>query len=232
MKGIVASGRGEGKKYVGIEGYKRHFLKMGIAPYPGTLNIIVGDRMVRDLKEMGGIRIEGFYEKGKKYGRVECFPVNIFGENALLVLPEKSRYKDIVEIVAERNLRERYGIRDGDEVILFFNPFVKKCREMKLFATPYIGKRISKITVFYDDPFTNGRRDLCYFTEKENEREYRKTVAGREIACIPFYRNLKTSYATLMKFINERGYHIMYPPRIVKYSCLSEWQIEIKSTPH
>ncbi len=231
MKGIVTSGKGEGKKYVGMEVYKKQFLRMGILPYEGTLNLIVGEKAINDLKKMGGIRIEGFLSKGKKYGGVECFPIDVMGEKALLILPEKSRYNDIVEIIAEKNLRKKYGIKDGDEISFSFKPFVKKSRIMKTFATPHVGRRISRVTVFYDPPFMTGRRDLCYFLEKGGEGEYKKTIVSGNVACIPFYRNSKTSYNSLMKFIREMKYSIMYPPRIVKYSQLSEWQIEVKITP-
>ncbi len=226
MMGIVTSGRGEGRKYILLEEYKKQFIeKLGIEPFPGTLNLKVGKEIVNDLRKINGIEVKGFIDD-KEYGNVKAFPIKFKNEDAFLILPEKSKYEDVVEIVAKENLREKYKLKNGDKVSFSFLPFIKKTK-YKTYALPYIGKKEEKITIFYDSPFSKGRRDLCYFNEKEDT--YRKTIVGFNTASIIFDNNAKKAFLTLLGFIKENKYSIMSPPRKVKYSVLKEWQIEVKT---
>ncbi|MCD6331491.1 MAG: DUF120 domain-containing protein [Thermoplasmata archaeon] len=225
MMGIVISGKGEGRKYVLLDGYKKQFKeKLGIEPFPGTLNLKVEKEVVNDLKKTNGIEIKGF-SGDKEYGNVKAFPIKFKKEKAFLILPEKSNYEDVVEIIAEENLRDKYNLKDGDKVSFPFLPFIKKTK-YKTYALPYIGKKEEEITIFYDSPFSKGRRDLCYFNEKKDT--YRKTIVGFNTASILFDNNAKKAFLTLLDFIKENKYSIVSPPRKVKYSALKEWQIEVK----
>ena len=231
MKGIISGGRGEGRKFISIYEYKKQFIEnLNMNPYPGTLNLKVDENVVKDLKKSGGIILNGFSKNGIEYGRVSCFPVEIKNEKCFLLLPEKSEHNDVVEIIAEENLRNKYGFKNGEELKLNFTPFIKKCKKLNLYATPYIGKNTSQITIFYDYPFKRGRRDLCFFENSGNERIYKKTIAEREIASIIFERNERNSYKNLLKFIEENNYSVMSPTRKIKYSVLSEWCIEVKTS--
>jgi len=225
MMGIVTSGKGEGRKYVLLDGYKKQFKeKLGIEPFPGTLNLKVEKEVVNDLKKTNGIEIKSF-AGDKEYGNVKAFPIKFKKEKAFLILPEKSNYEDVVEIIAEENLRDKYNLKDGDKVSFSFLPFIKKTK-YKTYALPYIGKKEEEITIFYDSPFSKGRRDLCYFNEKKDT--YRKTIVGFNTASILFDNNAKKAFLTLLDFIKENKYSIVSPPRKVKYSALKEWQIEVK----
>lgn len=118
--GEVVSGVGEARYFLALEGYKKRFKEIfGFEPFEGTLNIkLEGGSLEKfnELKGKNGILVEGFVEKGKKFGSVECFPSKIEGADSLIVLPEKTRYDDQVEIVAEEKLRDELGLSDGDEV--------------------------------------------------------------------------------------------------------------------
>lgn len=231
MKGIISDGRGEGRRFVSIYEYKKQFMEnLNINPYPGTLNLKVEEDIVKDLKKSEGIILSGFSKDGIEYGKVSCFPVEIKNEKCFLLLPEKSEYSNILEIIAEENLRNKYGMKNGEELELNFMPFIKKCKKLNLYAVPYIGKKTSETTIFYDSPFKSGRRDLCFFKNVDMERIYKKTIAEREIASIIFERNGKNSYKNLLKFIEEKNYSVMSPIRKIKYSVLSEWCIEVKTS--
>lgn len=118
--GEVVSGVGEGRHFLSLEGYKKRFREtFGFEPFEGTLNIKLGEEFLEGyerLKGKGGILIDGFVEKGKKFGSVKCFPAEVNGLDSLLILPEKTRYEEQVEIVSEEKLRDKLELEDGDEV--------------------------------------------------------------------------------------------------------------------
>jgi len=120
LKGEVVSGVGEARYFLALEGYKRRFREtFGFDPFEGTLNVLLKGEALKDykrLKEKEGISIDGFVEKGKRFGAVECFPSKICGVNSLLIMPEKTRYEKQAEIVAEDKLRDKLGLENGDEV--------------------------------------------------------------------------------------------------------------------
>ncbi|MFP3871506.1 MAG: DUF120 domain-containing protein [Candidatus Natronoplasma sp.] len=128
LQGEVASGVKEGQYFLGLEGYKDRFKdKFGFEPFEGTLNVEVKgeDRQKYEvLKDERGKTIESFVEDGKRFGSVECFPCTIekkdgdekIGSNTLLIVPEKTRYDKVVEIVSEYELRKKMDLKDGDEV--------------------------------------------------------------------------------------------------------------------
>ncbi len=229
MKGIVVGGRGEGKKFMSMEKYKEQFIKnFNINPYPGTLNLEIDEKIYGDMKKLEGIYLHGFIREGKEYGGVKCFPVKILDENCLLIIPEKTVYEKIVEIVSQYNLREKHGLENGDHLEIEFLPFIKECQKMRVVAKPHIGEKIGEITVFYDSPFKKGRRDLC--NEKKNGKAYKKTFMRRKVASIIFQGDGKDSYERLLRFVAENEYSVMSPIRRINYSILSEWQIEVKTT--
>ncbi|MEF8833009.1 MAG: DUF120 domain-containing protein [Candidatus Thermoplasmatota archaeon] len=125
LEGEVVSGAGEARYFLALEGYKKRFREnFGFQPFEGTLNIkLQGDALkkYKELKEKEGIFIDGFVEKGKRFGNVECFPSKINGVYSILIMPEKTRYEEQAEIVAEEKLREEIGLEDGDEVQILVN---------------------------------------------------------------------------------------------------------------
>lgn len=120
LKGEVVSGVEEARYFLSLKGYKKRFREtFGFEPFEGTLNVKLDGNTLEKyerLKEKEGIHIEGFVEKGEKFGSVECFPSEVNGVYSLVILPEKTRYEDQVEIVAEDKLRDELGLEDGDEV--------------------------------------------------------------------------------------------------------------------
>jgi CTP-dependent riboflavin kinase len=119
LKGKVFSGSGEGAYFTMLPWVRQQIKeKLGFAPYPGTLNVrLVGEYVgVRKLLE-NAKAIEISPEHGYCSGK--CFKARVGGQNlaCAVVLPCVENYPmDILEIIAPSNLREKLGLRDGDEV--------------------------------------------------------------------------------------------------------------------
>ena len=120
LKGTVASGLGEGRKFMSIPEYRKQFIDtLGMDPYPGTLNLKTSGLSAADLarlKSMPGIAIKGFGSGGKTFGGVKVFDARIRGIECALVMPERTAHTDTFEIIASESLREKLSLKDGDEV--------------------------------------------------------------------------------------------------------------------
>ncbi len=115
--GTVFSGSGEGRKFIGLPWVQRQIEeKLGFTPYAGTLNI----RLTKESalqKDMLG-RAEKFEitpEKGFCTGIL--IKATIKELNCGIVIPKVPGYpKEVLEVVAAWNLRERFRLGDGSEV--------------------------------------------------------------------------------------------------------------------
>ena len=123
LQGRVFTGIGEGAYYVSLKGYRKQFVaKLGFDPYPGTLNIRLSTaldrRLRRDLEHYRGIRIHEFEDGQRTYGGARCFRATLNNaiEGAVLAI-DRTHYDDtVIEFIAPVNVRERLGLKDGDEV--------------------------------------------------------------------------------------------------------------------
>ncbi len=123
LKGRIVSGIGTGSHFVSLDGYTRQFKeKLGIEPFEGTLNIELDKKSVdkyRDFIESENrIKLEAFEKGGEEYGEVKVFHAKLKDAPCFLVVPEKGIYRGIVEVVSEHRLRDKLGLKDGDEVVL------------------------------------------------------------------------------------------------------------------
>ncbi len=120
LEGEIVSGVGEARYFLALEGYKKRFRKkFGFEPFEGTLNVkLEGDSLekYRSLKEKKGMLIEGFVEKGKRFGEVKCFQSTIEGTGCILIMPEKTRYEKQLELVSQYKLRDELDLEDEDKV--------------------------------------------------------------------------------------------------------------------
>jgi riboflavin kinase, archaea type len=117
FEGKVFSGRGEGKRFVGLPWVKRQIMqKTGFTPYDGTLNLcLTGDSVEkrRQLDQANGSVVEP--EAGFCPGIL--FRGYIEGLECAVILPKVPNYPvDILEVVASQNLRCRLGLADGNTV--------------------------------------------------------------------------------------------------------------------
>ncbi|MEM2176736.1 MAG: winged helix-turn-helix domain-containing protein/riboflavin kinase [Archaeoglobaceae archaeon] len=119
--GIVFSGLGEGRYYVSLDGYKKQFReKLGIDPFPGTLNLRVPREEIgikKRLEAEQGIKIDGFTAENRTFGEVKAFKCKVNGISAFIVMPKRTHHlSDVVEIISDKKLRDTLGLKDGDTV--------------------------------------------------------------------------------------------------------------------
>lgn len=120
IEGLVSSGSGEGTKFTKLPWFEEQVRrKLGFAPYPGTLNLKLdeyGKRVKKVLEKTNSIVIvpEDGYCRGK------CFKVRVMDSvEGAVVIPEVEGYPDnLLEVVVPINLREKFGLKDGDLVVL------------------------------------------------------------------------------------------------------------------
>ncbi len=122
ITGQVTSGQGAGAFFTSQDHYKKNFLeKLGYIPYTGTLKIQVHqDTVPQLLQKQKGTTIEGFHTENTFLGKVKCFTGTLRkahrGQDCTVILPEKSTYTTILEIIAPINLRKDLDLTDGDTV--------------------------------------------------------------------------------------------------------------------
>jgi riboflavin kinase len=122
IKGKVSTGFGEGGYYITQKGYTKQFMKkLNIDPFQGTLNLkLRTDDMqsLEYLKNSDGILIAGFNKKGRTFGAVKCFLAKINNVECAIVIPKRSHYKDVLEVISKVHLRRTLSLKDGDEIEL------------------------------------------------------------------------------------------------------------------
>jgi len=120
LHGKVVSGMGEGSYYVTQKPYMDQFAeKLGFRPFEGTLNVKLEKE---DLDKLEVIRstpghlIEGFEKDGRTFGKVIAYKAKIHNIDCAIVVPERSHYEDMLELVCKYHLRRTLSINDGDDV--------------------------------------------------------------------------------------------------------------------
>lgn len=120
IKGSVVTGMGEGQYYVTQEGYQEQFLhRLGFRPFEGTLNVRVA---ITDLYKLDiirrsvGILVHGFERNGRTFGDVVCHRATIQNLECAVVVPSRSHYEDIIEVLCKFHLRRTLSLKDDDQV--------------------------------------------------------------------------------------------------------------------
>ncbi len=115
--GAVFSGKGQGKRFVELPWVKRQLIKhTGFTLFAGTLNLRLDEEGTRQrviLEKKLGLEIEpkagyypGYLYKAKLKDTI-CY----------IVIPKMPSYpKDVIEIIAKDNLRQKYSLKDGEKV--------------------------------------------------------------------------------------------------------------------
>jgi riboflavin kinase len=120
LRGVISDGMGEGGYYICQVGYMMQFEeKLGFKPYEGTLNVIVDSE---DLNKLDVIRnapgevIYGFTHDGRSFGGAIAHKSKIRNIDCAIIIPDRSHYDNIVEIVCQYHLRRTLSIGNGDRV--------------------------------------------------------------------------------------------------------------------
>jgi catechol 2,3-dioxygenase-like lactoylglutathione lyase family enzyme len=124
IHGRVTTGAGRGKHFTNLTWARRQFIeKLGIDPFPGTLNIVVDEPEAMSvwdrIKKTPGVRINN-PNKGPNDCDARCYQVSIRGQlDAAIVLPEVAGYStNRIEIIAQMDVREALGLNDGDTLVM------------------------------------------------------------------------------------------------------------------
>ena len=117
LNGRVFSGEGAGEKFLGLSWVQRQLKeKTGFVPFPGTLNIKLTKKSVqlrRLMEEKVSIRLnppEGYCSGlvfNGSVGELKC---------AVIVPLVQGYPADVLEIIAEVNIRKTLNLLDGDTV--------------------------------------------------------------------------------------------------------------------
>lgn len=123
FEGRLFRGLGEGGYYVGLEGYRKQFVKLlGFDPFPGTLNLRLEDQVQMQqkglMRSFEGLRVEGFANGKRTYGGARCYRAMVNGRYPAAVLViDRTHYDDsVMEIISPVNFRKELGLKDGEKV--------------------------------------------------------------------------------------------------------------------
>lgn len=122
LSGRLASGVGEGKSFTRLPWVRDQFVaKLGIDPFPGTLNILLDDAAERakwaQIRSGPHVLI---VPPDPKFCNGRCIRTRIAGKiEAAIVLPEMPGYPEAqIELIAAMGVREALGLKDGDSVTI------------------------------------------------------------------------------------------------------------------
>ena len=122
IHGEVSSGMGEGGYYICQKGYVDQFQRLlGFVPYEGTLNLTVDKDDIGKLELLKGPSdyiLKGFTSEGRSFGDVYVYKAKIRNIDCAVVIPERSHYRTILEIVCQYHLRRTLSLTDGSRVDL------------------------------------------------------------------------------------------------------------------
>lgn len=124
FNGKLVSGSGEGAYYITRPPYVKQFEHLiGYTPFPGTLNIkLPAGELAKKarLSNLEYVYISGFKNRGRAFGPIRCYPCVINGRaKGHVLIPERTHHpENIVEVISEDNLREKLGLKEGDEVTI------------------------------------------------------------------------------------------------------------------
>ena len=124
FEGVVFSGMSQGSYYVSQPFYREQLReKLGFDPFLGTLNLRLGESYLEQRRVLEGwpsIRIEGFRSEDRAFGGGRCYPLKVNDEvEGALVVADRTAYDlNVIEVIAPVNLREQFGLEDGDVVRL------------------------------------------------------------------------------------------------------------------
>jgi riboflavin kinase len=125
LEGRVVSGLGEGYYYMKEKNYRDQIIqKLNIEPFLGTLNVKVNSDYLPKLeliRAAQGIVIEGFKTEDRSFGDVIAYHAKIEEINAALIIPDRTHYTDIIEIISNIKLRDFFKLKDGDLIKITIN---------------------------------------------------------------------------------------------------------------
>lgn len=120
IHGKVAQGMGEGGYYICQPSYSDQIKEqLGFTPFEGTFNLDIVPEDVGKLdviRKSKGIMINGFVSEGRTFGNVIAYKAKIKNLECAIVVPERSHYRETIEIICQYHIRRTLSLSDGDLV--------------------------------------------------------------------------------------------------------------------
>jgi riboflavin kinase len=120
---------GEGAYYIKQQPYLQQFTeKLGFTPFFGTLNLVLDphryEEYLYDSKRFTPVEILGFKNGDRTYGNVFCYRAEIWPKGAedrkkgcaILRIQRTSHQPNVIEIIAQAQLRKEFQLQDHDEI--------------------------------------------------------------------------------------------------------------------
>ena len=122
IKGKIVSGTRKGTYFMSLEVYQDEFReKLKFKPFPGTLNLQISKENASLISQMHNKM--GVIKGTDNYGDVKFLPalLNRTVEGAILFPVKTQHTPEILEFIADTNLRTLLKLEDGDEATLTIN---------------------------------------------------------------------------------------------------------------
>lgn len=120
ISGAVVTGFNMGAYFMSQKGYAEQINeKLSFRPYAGTLNLKIIDKDMDSLlrlRQSKGIAIKGFEAGGKTFGDAVLYRAEIRGFGCAVIIPKLSKHKDVMEVIADKSLRQMFDLKDGSVV--------------------------------------------------------------------------------------------------------------------
>ena len=120
ITGIVTTGLGKAAYFLGQDFYKDQFReKCGFTPFAGTLNLIVEEDKLDDIRQMKN-SCKNVIKPDQGFGAVKYIKAQLNHEiDGAIVFPDKTTHdENYLEFIAKDKLRDKYNFKDGDEVLI------------------------------------------------------------------------------------------------------------------
>ena len=122
LHGKVANGMGEGGYYICQPQYMEQFERiLGFKPFEGTFNMRIDKDDMGKLdiiKGSSGYLVNGFVSEGRSFGNVIVYKAKIRNIDCAVVVPERSHYREVIEIICQYHLRRTLSLNEGDSIDL------------------------------------------------------------------------------------------------------------------
>lgn len=132
LSGNVITGLGKGALFTELDWVNKQFIdKLGIDPYPGTLNIhLTENRIISNWQMLQDTAAYTIYGSKTEDCDARCYPVYIADQyTGAIVLPLIENYPgDQIEIISPIPLRQSLSLQDGDPLVIKCNHPIKANR--------------------------------------------------------------------------------------------------------
>jgi CTP-dependent riboflavin kinase len=122
LTGKIVSGVRQGAFFTQLDWFQEQCQeKLGFKPFPGTLNIKITRDKIPEIEILENKECCQFIPPDATFCSGKAFPVSIADVPSAIIMPAaevRVHGRDIVEVIAPVNLKEKLGVADGDSITL------------------------------------------------------------------------------------------------------------------